>query len=64
MQQKAFSGSIGDHEFLSPKIVEAIAEGRQPPDLTVLHLTRGIDLPLLWRAQEQAIGINNRAKTL
>ncbi len=44
--------------FLSPKIVEAIAEGHQPPDLTVLHLTRRIDLPLLWRAQEQAIGIN------
>ena len=44
--------------FLSRKIVEAIAEGRQPPDLTVLHLTRRIDLPLLWRAQEQAIGIN------
>ena len=40
--------------FLSPRIVEAIAEGRQPLDLTVIGLSRRIDLPLLWRAQEQA----------
>lgn len=43
--------------FLSPRIVEAIAEGRQPPDLTVIGLTRRVDLPLLWSAQEQALGI-------
>ena len=43
--------------FLSPRIVEAIAEGRQPPDLTVIGLSRRVDLPLLWRAQEQALGI-------
>ena len=43
--------------FLSPKIVEAIAEGRQPPDLTVTGLTRRLDLPLFWSAQEQALGI-------
>jgi site-specific DNA recombinase len=43
--------------FLSPRIVEAIAEGRQPPDLTVIGLTRRVDLPLLWRAQEQALGV-------
>ncbi len=43
--------------FLSPRIVEAIVEGRQPPDLTVIGLTRRIDLPLLWSAQEQALGI-------
>ena len=42
---------------LSPRIVEAIVEGRQPPDLTVVTLTRRIDLPLLWSAQEQALGI-------
>jgi site-specific DNA recombinase len=41
--------------FLSPQIVEAIAEGRQPPDLTVIGLTRRTDLPLFWRAQEQAL---------
>jgi site-specific DNA recombinase len=44
--------------FLSPRIVEVIAEGRQPPDLTVIGLTRRVDLPLLWSAQEQALGIH------
>jgi site-specific DNA recombinase len=43
--------------FLSPRIVEAIVEGRQPPDLTVIGLTRRVDLPQLWSAQEQAVGI-------
>jgi site-specific DNA recombinase len=43
--------------FLSPRIFEAIAEGRQPVELTVEALTRRIDLPLLWSAQEQALGI-------
>ncbi len=42
---------------LSPRIVEAIVEGRQPPDLTVITLTRRIDLPLLWSAQEQALNL-------
>ena len=40
---------------LSPRIVEAIVEGRQPPDLTVISLIRRIDLPMLWSAQEQAL---------
>src|SRR6202795_2143593 len=44
--------------FLSPRIVEAIAEGHQPPDLTVFSLIRRVDLPLLWNAQEQALGLH------
>jgi site-specific DNA recombinase len=44
--------------FLSPRVAEAIVEGRQPPDLTVVKLTRRIDLPALWSAQEQALGVN------
>lgn len=44
--------------FLSPRIVEAIVEGRQPPELTVISLTRRMDLPLLWAAQEQALGLS------
>jgi len=32
--------------FLSPRIIEAIAEGHQPPDLTVFSLMRRVDLPL------------------
>jgi site-specific DNA recombinase len=43
--------------FLAPRIVEAIAEGRQPVDLTLEALTRRIDLPLLWSAQHRALGI-------
>jgi len=43
--------------FLSPRVVEAIVEGRQPPDLSAIALTRRIDLPLLWSAQEQALGL-------
>jgi site-specific DNA recombinase len=43
--------------FLAPRIVEAIAEGRQPVELTLEALTRRIDLPLLWNAQEQALGM-------
>jgi site-specific DNA recombinase len=45
--------------FLSPRIIEAIAEGRQPVELTVEALTRRIDLPLLWSAQEQALGMKS-----
>jgi hypothetical protein len=35
--------------FLAPRIVKAIAEGRQPADLTTLAMTQRIDLPPLWR---------------
>jgi site-specific DNA recombinase len=48
--------------FLSPRIVEAILEGRQPPDLTVIGLTRRIDLPLLWSVQERAIGLRDSTR--
>ena len=43
--------------FLAPRIVEASAEGRQPADLTTLAMTQRIELPLLWSAQEQVLGI-------
>lgn len=43
--------------FLAPRIIEAIAEGRQPVELTVEALTRRIDLPLLWSAQFRVLGI-------
>ncbi len=41
--------------FLSPKIVQAIADGTAPAGLTVSLLTRA--LPLTWSAQEQTLGI-------
>jgi site-specific DNA recombinase len=43
--------------FLAPEIVEAIAVGDQAPELTAEALAERIDLPLLWTAQEKAVGI-------
>jgi hypothetical protein len=43
--------------FLAPRIVKAIAEGRQPADLTTLAMTQRIELSPLWSAQEQALDI-------
>jgi len=43
--------------FLSPRVVEATVEGRQPPDLSVMVLTRRIDIPFAWSAQEQTFGV-------
>jgi len=43
--------------FLAPEIVEAIAAGDQPPELTAEVLAERIDLPLLWIAQEEAVGV-------
>ena len=43
--------------FLAPEIVEAIVAGNQPPELTAEALAERIDLPLLWTAQERAVGI-------
>ena len=48
--------------FLSPRIVEAILEGRQPPDLTLIGLTRRIDLPLLWSVQERTLGLRDSTR--
>jgi site-specific DNA recombinase len=43
--------------FLSPRIVEAIVTGRQPPELTAKALTERLELPLLWRDQERSVGM-------
>jgi site-specific DNA recombinase len=43
--------------FLAPEIVESIVAGNQPTELTAEALAERIDLPLLWTAQEQAVGI-------
>src|SRR6202040_2535793 len=43
--------------FLAPAIVERIAEGRQPPELTTQFLSTGRgDLPLSWQAQKKLLG--------
>ena len=43
--------------FLAPRIVEAIATGHQPAELTAKALTERIELPLIWSEQERAVGI-------
>jgi hypothetical protein len=43
--------------FLAPSIIEEIARGHQPPELTAQALsTRHGDLPLSWQAQRQLLG--------
>jgi site-specific DNA recombinase len=43
---------------LAPRIVEAIAAGHQPPELTAKALTERLELPLLWNEQERRLGIS------
>jgi len=45
--------------FLSPRIVEEITEGRQPPEMTVIALSRRLDLPVLWSAQEKLLRVSS-----
>ena len=40
--------------FLSPELVEAILQGRQPVELTTTRLTE-IDLPLDWTEQQKLL---------
>jgi hypothetical protein len=43
--------------FLAPPLVEMIAQGRQPAELTAEMLTRSIMLPLEWAAQKRALSL-------
>jgi len=42
--------------FLAPDIVEAILDGRQPPELTAARLKRMRYLPLDWQQQRRYLG--------
>jgi site-specific DNA recombinase len=46
--------------FLSPRIVEMIAEGRQSPDLTVHALVRHLNMSGLWSSQEEELNGSSR----
>ena len=62
-------GAIGKHEklaerhvrflapltYLSPRIIQAIAEGRAPADMTVTRLTK--NLPPPWTEEEEQLGL-------
>ena len=53
-----FVGKILRLAFLAPEIVEAIAEGRQPPELSTELLTKRIRLPLAWGEQKRLLQID------
>ncbi|MBZ5532070.1 MAG: recombinase family protein [Acidobacteriia bacterium] len=54
-----YAGRILNCAFLAPDIVEAILDGRQPADLTVQKLLRG--LPLAWSEQRKQLGFPQTA---
>ena len=53
-----FVGKIIRLAFLAPEIVETIAQGAQPPELTVELLTKRIHLPLDWNDQKRLLSIS------
>ena len=44
--------------FLAPDIVDAVAAGRQPANLTAHRLIRSMELPIGWGAQRQLLGFS------
>jgi hypothetical protein len=56
-----YVGRVLECAFLAPDIVEAILDGRQPPDLTFKKLTHG--LPLSWIEQRRELGFPFVAST-
>src|SRR5881398_306391 len=50
------SGDILERPALAPVIVDAIASGRQPAELTAHRLIRSMELPIGWGAQKQLLG--------
>ena len=53
-----FVGKVVRLAFLAPEIVEAIAEGNQPPNLSTEVLIKRIGLPLDWRNQKRLLDMN------
>jgi site-specific DNA recombinase len=54
--QKHYVSQLIRLAFLAPEIVEAIADGDPPPDLTAQALiTRRIELPAEWEAQQTVL---------
>ena len=51
-----YVGRIMRLAFLAPDIVEAILDGRQPADLELERLLKGI--PISWDAQRRALGFS------
>ena len=45
--------------FLAPPLVEMIAQGRQPAELTAEMMTRRTVLPLAWSAQKRVLAFDS-----
>jgi site-specific DNA recombinase len=54
---RSFVGRIIRMAFLAPEIVEVIAAGRQPPELSTELLTRRLHLPFDWDDQKRLLNI-------
>lgn len=54
-----YVGRVLECAFLAPDIVQAILDGRQPPDLTFAKLTRHV--PLSWVDQREQLGFPSLA---
>ena len=50
-----FVGSIIRLAFLAPEIVELIAQGKQPPELSTELLTKRTSLPIDWDDQKRLL---------
>lgn len=56
---KAYIRRVMRLAFLAPDIIEAIIEGRQPPDLTAEKLMLHTEIPTSWQRQRmELLGIN------
>jgi site-specific DNA recombinase len=53
-----FVGKVIRLAFLAPEILEAIAEGRQPAELTTEGLTKHLQLFIDWDDQRQLLDFN------
>ena len=54
---KRYVSRIARLAFLAPEIVEQIANGCQPPELSAESLLKNrTELPLAWEAQHQVLG--------
>jgi hypothetical protein len=59
-QREGVSGSYFTRlvrlSYLAPDIIQAVLDGRQPPDLTAEKLLEHSRLPLAWHAQRIVLG--------
>ena len=53
-----FVGAIVRLAFLAPAIVEPIAQGKQPLELSTQLLTKHTNLPIDWNDQKRLFGIS------